>query len=30
MKKLKILSFILICLCLTGCGKDKKLECDYY
>ena len=30
MKKLKILSFILICLCLTGCGKDKKLECAYY
>lgn len=30
MKKMKILSFLLIGLCLTGCGKGKKVECAYY
>lgn len=30
MKKIKILSFLLVGLCLTGCGKDKKIECAYY
>ncbi len=30
MKKMKILSFLLVGLCLTGCGKGKKIECAYY
>lgn len=30
MKRIKILSFLLIGLCLTGCSKEKKVECAYY
>lgn len=26
MKNVKVLSFLLVVLCLTGCGKDKKME----
>lgn len=30
MKKIKILSFVLVGLCLTGCTNGKKVECAYY
>ncbi len=30
MKKIKLLNFLLVGLCLTGCGKGKKIECAYY